>query len=300
MLVKDGPPDSDTFVERVFGFALSQLPSPPDAAHPRRKYVIAVLTEYLHSLQTHGLPLHLGASAMLFRLLEEQGSYYQLQLLVQYHLIPDSMDLAYRLLALESAFPPAAELAADMFKRLGPLGGEALMGDLLQRDQLLPACRFIRSHGHSHGLRSYPARPLLAKAAARKDGVFAAVFNFFRQRNEAWHNSIHFRPDEQCDEFVDLWQRSYGDQVEVDHGEPPPAAAATPTATPTATTPTAATPPASTQPGEANADTREEASMVSAEGADVDLSSVPVRQAESASQLQGQGDAPEAQEPPPG
>ena len=215
-------------MEDVFGFAVKKLPSPPNANDKRRKYVIGALTEYLHSQQQHGLPLHLGAGALLFTLLEEQKSYYQLQLLVQYNLVPDSMDLAYRLLALEEVFPPSAELAMDMLKRLGPLGGDALMGRLLERGQLLPACRFIRSHGNSHGLRSYPARPLLAAAAKRKDSVFAAVFHFFRQRNEAWHNTIHFRPEEQCDEFVQLWQESYGDQVEVDDGMGEAAAPSTP------------------------------------------------------------------------
>ena len=42
----------------------------------------------------------LGATLLLM-MLAEQGSFYQLHQLVQYHLVPDSLELAYRLLALE-------------------------------------------------------------------------------------------------------------------------------------------------------------------------------------------------------
>jgi hypothetical protein len=68
----------------------------------------------------------------------------------------------------------------DMFKRLGPLGHDALMSCLLARGQLLAACRFIRSQR----LWNWPAGPLLAAAAKAERPTFAAVYNFFRQRNE--------------------------------------------------------------------------------------------------------------------
>jgi hypothetical protein len=209
----EGPPDSDTFVAYVFEQAIKKLRSPADAKEPRRRYLLAALTEYLHSRQQHALPLDERAGNLVLSMLEAQRSYYQLHQFVQYHLVPDSMDLAYRLLSLEPEYPPAAELALDMFKRLGPLGSDALTGCLLERGQLLAACRFIRSNG----LKTFPPRPLLQAAAARKDGIFAAVFNFFRQRNEVWRHSPHFLPEEQCEEYVALWEARYSDQADAAH-----------------------------------------------------------------------------------
>ena len=108
---RDGPPDSAVFVEHVFGPAVARLPTPPNAHHPRRRYIVAVLTEYLHSQQQHALTLDVSAGVLLLTVLEEQRDYYQLHQLVQYHLVPDSLDLAYRLLALEGRYPPGAPSA---------------------------------------------------------------------------------------------------------------------------------------------------------------------------------------------
>ena len=119
------------------------------------------------------------------------------------------MDLACRLLSLEPKYPPCAELAMDMFRRLGPLGNDALMSCLLSRGKLLAACRFIRAQR----LLNFPPRPLLVAAAAHKDhaSLFPAIFHFFLQRNEVWRGAPDFLPEEDCDEFVALWERSYGD-----------------------------------------------------------------------------------------
>ena len=204
---REGPPDSALFVARVFETAVAQLPKPADAQNARRRYVLAVLTEYLHSQQQHALTLDVSAGMLLLTLLEEQGSFYQLHQFVQYHLVPDSLELAYRLLALESKYPPAVELAMDMFKRLGPLGNDALMSCLLERGQLLAACRFIRSQR----LLTYPPRPLLAAAASKEPPTFAAVFTFFRQRNEVWRGSPAFLPEEECEEYVAMWEAMFGE-----------------------------------------------------------------------------------------
>ena len=45
------------------------LPSPPDAQHPRRRYMSAVLTEDLHSQQQHALTLDVTAGMLLLTLL---------------------------------------------------------------------------------------------------------------------------------------------------------------------------------------------------------------------------------------
>ena len=199
---REGPPDSAVFVSRVFGAAVKLLPSLANAQEPRRQYLVTALTEYLHSQQQHALPLDVSAGTLLLTLLEEQGSYYQVHQLVQYHLVPDSTSLAARLLRLEPMHPPAAELALDMLKRLGPLGADGLMNCLLERGQSLAACRFIRSQR----LLTYPPRPLFAAAAAKSDvPTFAALCTFFRQRNEVWRGSAAFLPEEECDKCLQKW-----------------------------------------------------------------------------------------------
>ena len=121
------------------------------------------------------------------------------------------MDLAYRLLSLEQKYPPCADLAMDMFRRLGPLGRDALMSCLLERGKLLAACRVIQKQR----LLSYPPRPLLAAATTspESDSLFPAVFRFFRLRNEVWRGSPAFVPEEHCDEFVARWEGRFGEQA---------------------------------------------------------------------------------------
>ena len=133
------------------------------------------MTEYMRSQQQHALPTDGELGGLLLCLLAQQRSYFQLHQFVQYHIVTDSPALAAQLLSLAPDYPPAAELALDMLRRLGGGANELILEHLLSRGQLLAACRFIRSHG----LRNFPARPLLEVAATRKDGVFAAVFNFF-------------------------------------------------------------------------------------------------------------------------
>jgi hypothetical protein len=45
-------------------------------------------------------------------------SFYQLHQLLQYHVVSDSVPVACQLLSLENTYPPAYQLALDMFKRL--------------------------------------------------------------------------------------------------------------------------------------------------------------------------------------
>ena len=112
--------------------------------------------------------------------------------------------LASQLLELEEKYPPAAELALDMLRRLGAASNETVMAHLLAKGDLLGACRFIR---HQR-LLAYPARTLLAAAAARDDdpSLFASVYSFFQQRNEVWRGSAAFLPEEGCDEYVGMWE----------------------------------------------------------------------------------------------
>ena len=199
-----GAPSADHVYNRVFVPLVSELPSPPDARCARRRRLIASLCEWLHAQQQHMLPPDDASGALLLALLAEQKSYFQLHQFVQYHVVADSALLAAQLLELEEKYPPAAELALDMLRRLGAASNETVMAHLLAKGDLLGACRFIR---HQR-LLAYPARTLLAAAAARDDdpSLFAAVYSFFQQRNEVWRGSAAFLPEEGCDEYVGMWE----------------------------------------------------------------------------------------------
>ena len=82
---REGPPESDAFVAAVFEAASARLPPVVGCQCPRRRYLIAVITEYLHSQQQHALVLDIGAGTLLLSLLEAQGSYYQLHQVCREH-----------------------------------------------------------------------------------------------------------------------------------------------------------------------------------------------------------------------
>ena len=106
-------------LRHVFQPAIAQLPTSCDPRCPKRRYLIAAITEYMHSQQQHALPPDGEVGGALLALLAQQRSFFQLHQFVQYHIVADSPALAAQLLALVPEYPPAAELALDMLRRLG-------------------------------------------------------------------------------------------------------------------------------------------------------------------------------------
>ena len=238
----EGPPDSTAFFERVFTPMVKGQSTPPNARCPRRQYAIAVLTEFLLSQQQHSLPTNAGIGTLALMLLGEQGSFYQMHQLVQFMLVPDSIELAMRLLSFEPKYPPAAELAIDMLQRLGPGAVETLMECLMRRGLLLAACRLLRSQR----MVLYPARRLLQAAFESGDAtLFAAVYTHFEQRNEVWRGSKAFQvlcaacrcsprrpllspqvwrgskafaPEEGCAEYVAKFEEMFGPPATIAYG----------------------------------------------------------------------------------
>ncbi|KOO52996.1 hypothetical protein Ctob_010768 [Chrysochromulina tobinii] len=174
-----------------------------------------VLTEFLLSQQQHSLPTNAGIGTLALMLLGEQGSFYQMHQLVQFMLVPDSIELAMRLLSFEPKYPPAAELAIDMLQRLGPGAVETLMECLMRRGLLLAACRLLRSQR----MVLYPARRLLQAAFESGDAtLFAAVYTHFEQRNEVWRGSKAFAPEEGCAEYVAKFEEMFGPPATIAYG----------------------------------------------------------------------------------
>ena len=82
------------------------------------KFIIAVVTEYIRSLNFNHLPVEPYLNELLINFLVRNRRFYQLHQLLQYHVVNDSVHVACQLLALEGIYPPAYQLALDMFKRL--------------------------------------------------------------------------------------------------------------------------------------------------------------------------------------
>ena len=78
---------------------------------------------------------------------------------------------------------------------------------LLSKKQLLSALRFVRSNGMENHVS---ARRFLETAASANDNMlFYTVFRFFVARNVASRRSPHFRADEKCGEFVQMYNELF-------------------------------------------------------------------------------------------
>jgi Regulator of MON1-CCZ1 complex, C-terminal len=152
------------------------------------KYVVAVITEYIRSLNWHRVnPQHFLYELIIDNLVRH-NRFCQLHQYLQFHVIADSVPVACQLLSLESTYSPAYQLAMDMFKRL--CSPEQIVEVLLMRSQLLPALRVVQAHNVSP--QRIPRHRFLKAAAALDDStLFFTVYRFFEQRKELPSNDAN-------------------------------------------------------------------------------------------------------------
>ena len=171
-----------------------------DASH---RYLVAALVEYIRSLHKVQLSVEHFLYELVMNILIENKSFYQLHQFLQYHVISDSKPLACLLLSRELVYPPATQLAMDMFKRLSTADGE-IIDILLSRGQLLPALRYVRA---TDKVDSVSARQFLEAAANEDDrSIFYTVYKFFQERNVRLRRNSSFPPDEHCQQYEQLFQ----------------------------------------------------------------------------------------------
>ncbi|KAM7369561.1 hypothetical protein PAMP_010878 [Pampus punctatissimus] len=155
------------------------------------KFIIAVLMEYIRSLNQFQITVQHYLYELVIKTLVQHNLFYMLHQFLQYHVLSDSKPLACLLLSLESTYPPAHQLSLDMLKRLSTANDE-IVEVLLSKQQVLGALRFIRSVG---GHDNVSARKFLD--AARQTGdqmLFYTVFRSFQQRNQRLRGSPGFNP----------------------------------------------------------------------------------------------------------
>ncbi|XP_058133534.1 regulator of MON1-CCZ1 complex isoform X2 [Dasypus novemcinctus] len=174
------------------------------------KFVIAVLMEYIRSLNQFQIAVQHYLHELVIKTLVQHNLFYMLHQFLQYHVLSDSKPLACLLLSLESIYPPAHQLSLDMLKRLSTANDE-IVEVLLSKHQVLAALRFIRSIG---GHDNISARKFLDAAKQTEDNMlFYTIFRFFEQRNQRLRGNPHFTPGEHCEEHVAFFKQVFGDQA---------------------------------------------------------------------------------------
>lgn len=168
------------------------------------RFLVAALVEYIRSLHKLQIPVEHFLFELVMNVLIENKSFYQLHQFLQYHVISDSKPLACLLLSRELIYPPATQLAMDMFKRLSTADSE-IIDILLSRGQLLSALRYVKATGK---VDSVSARQFLEAAANEDDKMlFYTVYKFFEERNVRLRRKAEFPPDEHCQPYENLFNR---------------------------------------------------------------------------------------------
>jgi len=181
------------------------------------KFVIAVLLEYVRSLNHYKIVVEYYLNEFIINLLVKRSLYYQLHQFIQYYVLSDSKPLACKLLTLESAYPPAYGLALDMMKRLGDDAQEVIVETLLEKNEIIAALKYLQNKNRTD---SAVARKFISAALqTENDFLFYTVFTFFQERNYEQRKSVRFVRGEQCDEFEKIFEEKYGQFDVVKKGE---------------------------------------------------------------------------------
>uniref|UniRef100_A0A673GRH1 Uncharacterized protein n=1 Tax=Sinocyclocheilus rhinocerous TaxID=307959 RepID=A0A673GRH1_9TELE len=176
----------------------------------KHKFIIAVLMEYIRSLNQFQIPVQHYLYELVIKTLVQHNLFYMLHQFLQYHVLSDSKPLACLLLSLESTYPPAHQLSLDMLKRLSTANDE-IVEVLLSKQQVLGALRFIRSVGAHDNVS---ARKFLDAARQTDDTMlFYTIFRFFEQRNMRLRGNPGFNQGEHCEEHVAYFKQVFGENA---------------------------------------------------------------------------------------
>uniref|UniRef100_A0A8C7BFN8 Regulator of MON1-CCZ1 n=1 Tax=Neovison vison TaxID=452646 RepID=A0A8C7BFN8_NEOVI len=190
----------------MYTHVLSVFTEKKDMPH---KFVIAVLMEYIRSLNQFQITVQHYLHELVIKTLVQHNLFYMLHQFLQYHVLSDSKPLACLLLSLESFYPPAHQLSLDMLKRLSTANDE-IVEVLLSKHQVLAALRFIRGVG---GRDNISAKFLDAAKQTEDNMLFYTIFRFFKQRNQRLRGNPNFTPGEHCEEHVAFFKQVFGDQA---------------------------------------------------------------------------------------
>lgn len=184
-----------------------------DQENASSKFVIAVLLEYIRSLNHHKITVEYYLNEFIINLLVNRSLFYQLHQFIQYYVLNDSKPLACKLLTLESSYAPAYDLALDMMKRLGDEAQEEIIETLIEKNEIISALKYLQN---IERIDSAVARKFIAASLKTDDDfLFYTVFTFFQQRNLQQRKSMKFVRGEQCEEYEKLFEQKFGSNDEM-------------------------------------------------------------------------------------
>jgi len=102
--------DQSEMYHRVF--RQDELAEPEDL-----RYLVSVIVEYIRSLNFHQIRPKSFLNDLVVEYLITSKRFYQLHQFLQYHVFTLSYSLATQLIAIKDDYPPAFQLAIDMFKQ---------------------------------------------------------------------------------------------------------------------------------------------------------------------------------------
>uniref|UniRef100_A0A8C8H4E7 Mic1 domain-containing protein n=1 Tax=Oncorhynchus tshawytscha TaxID=74940 RepID=A0A8C8H4E7_ONCTS len=176
----------------MYTHVLSSFSEKKDTSH---KFIIAVLMEYIRSLNQVQITVQHYLYELVIKMLVQHNLFYMLHQFLQYHVLSDSKPLVNQQL---------------LHTRLSTANDE-IVEVLLSRQQVLGALRFIRSVG-GHG--NISARKFLDAARQTADQMlFYTIFRFFEQRNLRLRGNPSFNPGEHCEEHVVYFKEVFGEQA---------------------------------------------------------------------------------------
>eukprot|EP00727_Mastigamoeba_balamuthi_P005710 m51a1_g1759 hypothetical protein (661) ;mRNA; r:264242-266770 len=153
-----------------------------------QKFAAAALTDYIRSLSFSAVKVEPFIYARLVEILVTEQRWFQLQQVLQYYVVSDSVHIACQLLSLEPSYPAAYQMALDMLKRLGE--NEHIVEVLLAKKQVVATLRFLQGRGGS--VHVEPARVLDVAMGLGDPLAFFTAYKFFEQRGELTHEHYKY------------------------------------------------------------------------------------------------------------
>ena len=109
------------------------------------KFATSIILEYIRSLNEFNIPVQYIIYELFVNILVKNNQFFQLQQLIQYQVLTDSLDLACLLLSLSNKQQPTTQIALDMLKRL-TTAKEAILEILLGNNFIIEALHFCIEH----------------------------------------------------------------------------------------------------------------------------------------------------------
>lgn len=166
---------------------------------------MSVIGEYLRSLAMFNQESDPLVGELLFHSLVRCAKYRQLHNLLQYRVFSDSRRMAELMISLSAEYPPFMQLGMDMLKRLKC--HDLVLFELLKRSNIMGAVMYVRDNSLLNKL--IPGQFLRVAQSSGDSVLFYNTFRFMEQRNYYLHGSRNFQQSEDCDSFVEQFNRLF-------------------------------------------------------------------------------------------